>query len=211
MPEINLKKLRFDENLSQEELGKILGVTKQQVGRIENGHSKLSEDKRLILLSKFPKLQNNISFTGSYKPLSDIIQIPYWSGLPDELKHPEYVSVLAQRISIVHAWELTPENLCIVPMVGDKMTNYWYKINDGDILIIDTSRNHISGNGVYFATSQNNTRFWIREMQVLVNGDVEFKGFAPSGNTVRVVSKEDLEKVGFQIVGKVIKNVSFRL
>lgn len=211
MPEINLKKLRFDENLSQEELGKLLGVSKQQIGRIENGHSKLTEDKKQMLLNNFPNLQSNISFTSNYRPAADIIQIPYWSGLPEELKHPEYTCVVAQRISIEHGWELKPENLCIVPMVGDKMTNYWYKINDGDILIIDTSKNHISGNGVYFAVSQNNTRFWIREMQVLVNNDVEFKGFAPSGNTVRVVSKEDLEKVGFKIIGKVIKNVSFRL
>lgn len=204
--------------VNQAELGRVLGVSRANINYKKQANVLLSDEdvKKVetyynLKLTDNNKSSNNISFTGSYKPLSDIIQIPYWSGLPDELKHPEYVSVLAQRISIVHAWELKPENLCIVPMVGDKMVNYWYKINDGDILIIDTSRNHISGNGVYFATSQNNTRFWIREMQVLVNGDVEFKGFAPSGNTVRVVSKEDLEKVGFQIVGKVIKNVSFRL
>lgn len=96
-------------------------------------------------------------------------------------------------------------------MVGNKMTNYWYRINDNDILIIDTSHNYIMGNGVYFATSENNTRFWVREMQILVNNDVEFKGFAPSGNTTRVVTKKQLEDVDFKIIGKVIKNVSFRL
>lgn len=52
--------------------------------------------------------------------------------------------------------------LCIVPMVGDKMSRYWYPIFNGNILIIDTSQNQIMGNGVYFATSRNNTRFWIK-------------------------------------------------
>ena len=96
-------------------------------------------------------------------------------------------------------------------MVGDKMAHYWYPIGNNDILIVDTSQNYIRGNGVYFATSQNNSRFWIREMQVLVNDDVEFKGFSPSGETTRVLSKEELQAVDFRVIGKVIKNVSFRL
>lgn len=37
MDKINLKKLRINNDLSQEEMGQILGVTKQQVGRIESG------------------------------------------------------------------------------------------------------------------------------------------------------------------------------
>ena len=96
-------------------------------------------------------------------------------------------------------------------MVGDKLTNYWYRINDSDILIIDTSHNYIMGNGVYFATSQNDTRFWIREMQNLINDDVQIKGYAPSGDTIKVFTKQQLEEVDFKLIGKVIKNVSFRL
>ena len=205
----------------QSELCKITGIKQTTMSNRANRNSGFSSDEiekinnkyniNLFTNKKDDSVSNVISFTSNYKPLSDIIQIPYWSGLPEELKHPEYACVMAQRISIEQGWELKPENLCIVPMVGDKMTNYWYKINDGDILIIDTSKDHIVGNGVYFATSQNNTRFWIREMQVLVNGDMEFKGFAPSGNTARVVKQEELQKVGFKIIGKVIKNVSFRL
>ena len=82
---------------------------------------------------------------------------------------------------------------------------------DGDILIVNTKQNYIMGNGVYFATSRNNTRFWVREMQVLVNDDIEFKGFAPSGETTKTLSKQELSDVGFKIIGKIIKNVSFKL
>ena len=157
------------------------------------------------------KQQEQVSYAAKVDVPDDIIEIPYWEELPENLKHPEYSFVLAQRTSIEQGWGLEAENLRIVPMVGDKMTHYWYPIFNRDILIIDISQNHISGNGVYFATSQNNTRFWIREMQVLVNNDVEFKGFAPSGNTTRVLTHRQLEDVNFKIIGKVIKNVSFRL
>lgn len=209
MLEFNLKKLRFEQGLSQEELGKMLGVTKQQIGRIENGHSKLTDEKRKMLLDLFPDLQSNTVAAAAKLP--DVIEIPYWDGLPEELKHPEYTHVLAQRISIEQGWGLEAENLRIVPMVGDKMTNYWYTIRANDILIIDTSYQHIAGNGVYFATSRNNTRYWIREMQVLFNDDVELKGFSPSGNTTKILTRAQLQEVDFRIIGKVVKNGSFRL
>lgn len=155
--------------------------------------------------------QNDVCYAAKIYPPEDIIKIPYWSGLPDELKIPDFTCVTAERNVIKNHWYLNPDSLCIVPMFGNKMANYWYKINDSDILIIDTSHNKIVGNGVYFATSQNNTRFWVREMQNLINNDVEFKAFSPSGNTTRVMTKQQLDEVDFKVIGKVIKNVSFRL
>ena len=141
----------------------------------------------------------------------DRIEISYWSELPEELKNPKIVSVWFDREIIENAWGMSAEHLCIVPMVGDKMARYWYPIRPNDILIVDTSQSHIMGNGVYFATSRDNTRFWIREMQVLFNNDIEFKGFSPSGDTTKVINSEQLKDAGFRIIGKVIKNVSFRL
>ena len=157
----------------------------------------------------------NIKLTSDYQqnimPVSDRIEINYWNKLPDELKNPRIESVWFDREIIENAWGMSAEHLCIIPMVGDKMTRYWYPIRNGDILIIDTSQDHIMGNGVYFAVSRNNTRFWIREMQVLLNNNIEIKGFAPSGETIKAVSKEQLEDADFKLIGKVIKNVSFRL
>ncbi|MBQ5900474.1 MAG: hypothetical protein IIW86_01290 [Clostridia bacterium] len=141
----------------------------------------------------------------------DIVKIPYWHGLPDELKIPDFTCVTAERNVIKNHWGLNPESLCIVPMVGDAMTNYWYPIRSGDILIINTQIEDIRGNGVYFGTSQNNTRFWIREMQILMDMSIEFKSFSPSGNVNKTYSARQLEEVDFKLIGKVIKNVSFRL
>ena len=48
-------------------------------------------------------------------------------------------------------------------------------------------------------------------MQILINRDIEFKGYAPSGETSKVYTAQQLEEVDFRLIGKVIKNVSFRL
>ena len=141
----------------------------------------------------------------------DRIEIGYWEGLPDDLKKTKVQSVWFDREIIENDWEMNPDNLRIIPMIGDKMTMYWYPIISGNILIIDTAQDYIMGNGVYFATSRNNTRFWIREMQVLINDDIQIKGFAPSGETTKVFKPEQLKDADFKIIGKVIKNVSFRL
>ena len=163
------------------------------------------------LLSENNNSARKIPFTSNYERLGDKIEIPYWEKLPEELKNPKIVSVWFDREIIENAWKMSDDHLCVVPMVGDKMTMYWYPILPNDLLIIDTSKNYIMGNGVYFATSQNNSRFWVREMQTLLNGDVQLKGFSPSGNTTKLFTQNDLDKADFKIIGKVIKNVSFRL
>lgn len=200
---------------SQSEIGKILGLAQTAVSGRANRNSNFTDEE----IEKLEKHYNvNLTLEGGitnakFYPVnvSDIVEIPYWEGLPDDLKISNLNCVTVEKSFTETHWHIKPEDLRIVTMVGNKMSNYWYKINDNDVLIIDTSHNFIRGNGVYFATSRNDTRFWIREMQVLYNDDVEFKGFAPSGNTTRVLNKKQLEEVDFKIIGKVIKNVSFRL
>lgn len=58
---IDLKKLRFEHQLTQDELGKILGVSKQQISNIETGKSDLTDENKRILSKKFDlNLQNQI-------------------------------------------------------------------------------------------------------------------------------------------------------
>lgn len=199
--------------ISQEEFGKALGTGRANISlRIKN-ESKVTyeEVKKLEEYFKIPLTLEDGMKSLNLSPVTDKFEIGYWSELPEDLKNPNIESVWFDREIIENAWIMKPDNLCIIPMIGDKMTQYWYPIRDNDILIIDTSHNYIMGNGVYFATSRNNTRFWIREMQVLINDDIQIKGYAPSGDTVKVFTKQQLDEVDFKIIGKVIKNVSFRL
>lgn len=178
----------------------------------QNFNKKYKNPNSEVTLTDIEKVEHffNIQLIGSTHT-TDRIEISYWNELPENLKNPKIMSVWFDREIIENAWGMSAEHLCIIPMVGDKMTHYWYPIYNNDILIVDTNQDYIMGNGVYFATSRNNSRFWIREMQILINNDVQVKGFSPSGETTKVISAETLKEADFKIIGKVIKNVSFRL
>lgn len=201
--------------INQAELGRVLGVSRANINYKKQANVLLSDED----VKKIETYYNVVLLEGGTKNLAlmplggtvDRIEIGYWEELPEDLKKSKVQSVWFDREIIENDWEMNSDNLRIIPMIGDKMTHYWYPIINGNILIIDTAQNYIMGNGVYFATSRNNTRFWIREMQVLINDDIQVKGFAPSGETTKVFKPEQLKDVDFKIIGKVIKNVSFRL
>ena len=199
--------------ITYEEIGDVLGVTRSAIQNRISRKSPLKDYEEAIIDDYYKlKSQNTTNQYASPHILSgDRIEISYWDKLPEELKNPKIVSCWFDREIIENSWGMSAEHLCIIPMIGDKMTRYWYPIRNNDILIVDTSQDYIMGNGVYFGTSQNNTRFWIREMQILMNNDIQIKGYAPSGDTTKVFTKEQLDEVDFRLIGKVIKNVSFRL
>lgn len=200
--------------ITQQDMGEALEITKQAIGKkkAEKYDFKAFEIERMknyvidkYKIEKFPKVD------GSYQN-NKIIEIPYWEFTPEEMKNPKYPYVAAVRTSI-DDWSNNFSNLRIIAMNGDKLENYWYKIRNKDVLIIDLAETKINanGSGVYFATSRNNTLYWIREMQKLYNGDIEFNSYSPSGHDIKVLSKEQLTEADFRVIGKVIKNVSFTL
>lgn len=196
--------------VTQEEIGNALNVSKQAVAKKKaSGYDfpnfEIEKIKNYLLnkgLQNFTKIDSGFS---KY----DIIEIDYWEFTPEEMKNPKYPFVIAQRSSI----EEWGNKLCIVAMNGDKMANYWYKIRNNDVLIIDLNETRVNanGSGVYFATSRNNSKFWIREMTELIDDGIEFKAYAPSGQTVRQLTRQQLIEADFKIIGKVVKNVSFTL
>ena len=199
--------------INQSDIARALNVTRATISKRAASGSQLTFDET-VKIEKYFKvvlLEGGVSTLALMPLANDRIEIGYWEHLPEDLKNPKIASVWFDREIIENDWEMSADNLCIVPMIGDKMMRYWYPIMSGNMLIVDTSQSYIMGNGVYFATSQNNTRFWIREMQVLINNDIQIKGYAPSGETMKIFTKEQLDAVDFKLIGKVIKNVSFRL
>lgn len=196
--------------ITQEEIGNALNVSKQAIAKKKaSGYDfKNFEIEKIknCLLNR--GLQNSTNVDSGFLKY-DIIEIDYWEFTPEEMKNPKYPFVLAQRSSI----EDWGGKLCIVAMNGDKMENYWYKIRNNDVLIIDLNETRVNanGSGVYFATSRNNSKFWIREMTELIDDGIEFKAYAPSGQTVRQLTRQQLIEADFKIIGKVVKNVSFTL
>ena len=215
--EISLKvrELRKSLKLTQEGFAQKLGVSPKTIAFWENGNNVPTKNNLLTICNKCNLSENyfdeNVKNENKIVGSSDIVKIPYWNQLPDELKNPDFTCVTAERNVILNHWYLKPENLCIVPMVDGGLSNYWYKITSGDILIIDLSHNNINQSGVYFCTSMNNTRFWVREIKLLINESVEFHNYSMTGEIIKTYTQEQLNAVDFKIIGKVIKNVSFRL
>lgn len=206
-----LQKLK-NRRISYTEIGYALGTGRSNISKRVSEGSKI-KDYELVKIEQYFNVELSKQNGKSVCQNNDIIKIPYWSELPEELKHPEYSCVIAQKTSIEQDWNLKSENLCITVMNGDAMENFWYKIRNNDVLIVDTSETkiNVNGCGVYFVTSRNNSMFWIREMQALYNGDIEFHSYSPSGVKTRVLTQLQLKEADFKVVGKVIKNVSFRL
>ena len=48
-------------------------------------------------------------------------------------------------------------------------------------------------------------------MTETIDDGIEFKAYAPSGVTTRVLTRQQLEDADFQIIGRVIKNVSLTI
>jgi len=210
---INALQIETKQKITYKKIAEVLGLgSGQAVQNRITRKQELKEWEELLLDDYF--LNNNInnqSVTNKTSKIKkyDIIEIDYWEFTPEEMKNPKYPFVIAQRSSI----EEWGKKLCIVAMNGDKMADYWYKIRNNDVLIIDLNETRVNanGSGVYFATSRNNSKFWIREMTELIDDGIEFKAYAPSGQTVRQLTKHQLQEADFKIIGKVIKNVSFTL
>lgn len=193
------------ENITYEKFGSALHLTRQRIGQMLN--ETLSNEQLFKLENYFNVKLTNVKLETVEQKL---VNIPYWSEIPEYLRDEDFDCVPVPRKVIVNKWKLNPENLYIVPVVDDGMNEYWYKIFKDDVLIIDTSENYVNSFGVYFATSQNNTRFWIREIDILANETIEFHRYTEE-KIIKTYTRQELQEVDFRVIGKVIKNVSFRL
>lgn len=197
--------------ITQTDIAEALGTGRSNISLRAKNNSHLSFEEIKKIESHFKVNLNEQKINNSLNNQNDIIKIPYFDWLPEELKNPKYPDVVARSHSI-DDWG-NADNLRIVAMNGDKMEHFWYRIRNKDVLLIDTNETKINnnGSGVYFATSRNNTKFWVREMTETIDDGIEFKAYAPSGVTVRVLSKEQLADADFRIIGRVIKNVSLTI
>lgn len=186
-------------------MGNALSLTRQRIGQIlEKELSDLQIEK---LENYFNVKLTNVKLNNSIG--CDRIELPYWPELPEELKNSKVVSCWFDREIIENDWGKNPETLYIVTMPDSGMSHFWYPMRQGNILIIDTKQINISETGVYFATSQNNTKFWVREIQELLNKNYEFRNYSVSGEIIKTYTRQQLQDVDFKIIGKVIKNMSF--
>ena len=109
--------------MTQSDLARALNMNRQQIGALKT---------KPIPTKYNDKIENLLNMGCTVQ--GDQLEINYWNCLPPELKNPKIVSVWFDREIIENAWGMKADHLCIIPMVGDKMTHYWYPIRNGDIL-----------------------------------------------------------------------------
>lgn len=197
---INLKKLRFEYDLTQEKLGEILNVSKQQISNIETGKSDLTEENKRILSEKF-----NLNLQSQM--LDDCIEIDHIHINPScgkgtaVLDEPEVTPVKLGTQLIQTILKISdPKNLKTFKASGDSMESI---IEDGDLLLVDTGRTDFANGGIFLLTINND--WFVKRLRKRLSGELD----VISDNTKYPVETfkpdDDIEIV---VKGRVIKNLS---
>ena len=149
---IDLKRLRFERNLSQQKLGEMLNVTKQQISNIESGKSKLTNEQKEILYQNFGTiLQSQMTTNTDILSDEDCALIDYYpevfgscgSGAFVLSEQKELVQVPKKLFTSFSAHK----KYSVINAVGDSMSPF---INDKDRLIVEHwSNEQIKDNQVY--------------------------------------------------------------
>lgn len=158
---------RAELGYSQSHLGKLVGLSQQQIGRIENGSpitldnaSKLSEvlgiDRALLLPDGFlPSHIEGVSAIASKitsvfkKDEVTIEMIDVTACCGDGIDNLPEKTCGHWRLPIAEFKSITssnPENLRMLRVQGDSMQP---TINEGDWVWVDTSNNYIGSDGMY--------------------------------------------------------------
>lgn len=148
MDNIDLKKLRFENgDISQEELGNILGVTKQHISKIEKGKAKLTF-KNIEILKNYFGLQSSIkkeeiSSVCLSLPVNGNISPSYKNGIEQSENNLPKFSVSKKLIEDIGANPGTTE---FIICEGDSMLP---SIEAGALLMVDKSQTKILDGKLY--------------------------------------------------------------
>lgn len=194
MDKINLKKLRINNDLSQEEMGQILGVTKQQVGRIESGKSVLTNENYNILLNHFGKtaLIEEETVTLDFYPE---VFGSCGNGAFVLSEEKEQINVPVKCFNFPFS---KVKKYSVINAVGDSMQPFIY---DKDKLIVEHySGEQIKDNRVYVFCYCN--EIFIKRLSKNIN-EIIIKSDNPDPiYRARIIEKEDMNNI--IIIGEIV-------
>lgn len=199
---------RLEQKFSLEELLKIEQALNVKLVDENFKFNNFSKEKKIIKKKSPDELGQNLK-EHSHK-------IMYWSECErfgNLLKKPSITEWVTDLQGIVLDWGANPENLCIIAMPGEEMDNGGYPIRNNDILIVDMSRKNITESGIYFYSTLNGTKVFVRRLLEQMHGDVtvtvDNPRYAPIVN--KTFSQKELDEINFTVIGRVIKNMSIKL
>ena len=203
----NLKKFRQEFDLTQEQVGEIVGITKQSIWSHEQNNTLPLKYWRKLEAKYGFKYVEHDSDTDDSMPENDIIElariyIKPECGAGTELMAEPYIEpfrISRQSISTYLRCS-SPENLKLFQATGDSMES---KISDGDWLLVDVGRRDVNISGIYIFTA--NGLYRCKRLNMTLDGRLEVK----SDN-----KKYDSEVLGpdsgveINIIGRVLNNLS---
>lgn len=167
----NLKRLRKGKDITQEQLGDYLGVTKSFISQVENDISKLT-DSQIIKLNHFFNTditkQSLVNEENLNKDTVKIIQLPYRKNVRasagggcycfDEmdLEFYEIPAEVAKKIDV--------DNSDVLDVYGNSMSP---TIVEGDKIVVDKSQQSIIDGKVYVI--REDERIMVKRVQKLAN------------------------------------------
>ena len=204
-----LREIIDERRLTYTEIANAVGVTKAAVAYWAKGN--LPQGEKLAALCDFLKvepsyLQYGITGTpgGSIETDNDMVSIPVLDiqGACGTDGRINLLSHMVKMIQVAKSWILARcvapnfKALHIINAYGDSMKPL---IDDGDFVIVDTSKRELLGDGVYVIQAGNDT--FIKRIQKQINGSLLLISDNPAYKPYEI-SKEEVESV--QIIGKAI-------
>ena len=137
--------------------------------------------------------------------------VPYWEGLPEDLRRPQITEVYSDLQLINTDWLSKPENLRTIPMLGDSMNTYSVPLKNKNMLIFDTSITDINKSGVYLFTTNNGNNLYIRFLSLNMDGSVKITAYKNNEQITKTLTSEQQEEYDFKVIGRIIINASLTM
>ena len=215
-----IKQIRLELGMSQGDFANEINVVQQQLSKYERGENKPSADFLIKLIEKI-NVNVNWLLTGKgtmFNVVSanfnraDAVEIKYYENptLIETIKNPEITSIWIDRELVHNVWRKHESDLRIIQMPGDNMQggHNYFTITNKDIVLIDMLSRNVSLSGIYAYTTQNEKYIFIKAIQRVADGSIKFWSTNSNYQSV-ILTQEQLDKIGFKVLGRVVKNLSF--
>ena len=211
-----LKELRKALNIQQGEFAKSIGILQQQLSKYERGENKPSCDFLIKLIEKTNVNINwlligkgNMFVENAEKEIPDAVEIIYYENptLIETIKNPVITSIWLDRELIHNVWLKNEANLRTLQMPGDTMDGGETPIRNKDMLIVDISDTNIQESGIFVYTTKNGSLIFVNGIKQSPDGTYRFY-FRNSSYKEIHYTLDDLEKLGFKVIGRVVKNIT---
>ena len=211
-----IKQIRLKLGIQQGEFAEKLNVVQQQLSKYERGENKPSAEFLTVLNEKVNVNINwlltgkgemfiNDNYTNNDNKSVEIKPLNY-----NFIESGENISgIFIDKNLINNIWHKDEKNLAVFKMPCDSPDSVYNDLvlKAGDIVVTDISCTKPEFPGIYAFFTKNIPGIRINMIQPLIDGSLRFS--SPDKYSADLTyEKTQLERIGFKIVGKIIKNLS---